>query len=285
MVRFLTKESLVDAKFYPAMGAIKAGDVDRLRALVDADPALATSRSSCSHPTLLQCLVLDARDSPTQIDMARILVDAGADVNEPLVAAAGVNNAEAVAYLLDRGAAIDGTGGWSPLEEALYWNGAATRDVLLQRGAKIANLRIAAGLGRVDVMRSFFNADGSLRPEAGTINWPWEDRSPKFASFKQDRQAIIDNALVYASMHGHLDAAAFLLDQGAQLNTIPGGFDYSGTALHYAAFNGQRAMVNFLLARGADVNMKDTKIGQTPAGWADHAKHVEIRDLLQQRAR
>lgn len=275
----------MDAKFHPAMDAIKAGDAERLRALVQAEPALATSRSSCSHPTLLQCLVLDAKDSPSQIDMARILVDAGADVNEPLVAAAGIDNAAAVAYLLDRGAAIDGTGGWSPLEEALYWNGQRARDVLLQRGAKIRNLRIAAGLGRTDVMRTFFDADGGLRPEAGAVNWPWEQRSPKFASFRQDRQGIIDNALVYACMYGHLDAATFLLDQGAQLNIIPGGFDYSGSALHYAAFNGQRAMVDFLLARGADVGIKDTKIGQTPASWADHAKHPEIRDLLLQQAR
>jgi ankyrin repeat protein len=225
----------VDARFHPAMEAIKAGDAGRLRALVQADPELAKSRSSTSHPNLLQCLVLDAKDSPSQIEMARILVDAGADVNEPLVAAAGVDNAAAVAYLLDRGAAVDGTGGWSPLEEAIYWNGAHARDLLLQRGAKIRNLRIAAGLGRTDVLRTFFNADGSLRPEAGTVNWPWEQRSPKFASFRQDRQGIVDNALVYAAMHGHLDAAAFLLDQGAQLNTIPGGFDYSGSALHYAS--------------------------------------------------
>jgi ankyrin repeat protein len=275
----------VDARFHPAMEAIKAGDAGRLRALVQADPELAKSRSSTSHPNLLQCLVLDAKDSPSQIDMARILVDAGADVNEPLVAAAGVDNAAAVAYLLDRGAAVDGTGGWSPLEEAIYWNGAHARDLLLQRGAKIRNLRIAAGLGRTDVLRTFFNADGSLRPEAGTVNWPWEQRSPKFASFRQDRQGIVDNALVYAAMHGHLDAAAFLLDQGAQLNTIPGGFDYSGSALHYAAFNGHRAMVDFLLARGADVAIKDTKIGQTPASWADHAKHPEIRDVLLHHAR
>lgn len=273
----------MDAQFHPAMEAIKAGDVDRFRALIDADPALATSRSTCSHPTLLQCLVLDGKDSPVQLDMARILVDAGADVNEPLVAAAGINNAAAVSYLLDRGAAADGTGGWSPLEEALYWNAPRARDVLLQRGAKIRNLRIAAGLGRTDVMRTFFETDGSLRPEAALVNWPWEQR-PKLATFRQDRQSIIDNALVYACMHGHLDAAMFLLDQGAQINAIPGGFDYAGTALHYAAFAGQRAMVDFLLARGADVNIKDAKIGQTPAGWADHARHTEIRDLLLRRA-
>ena len=75
----------------------------------------------------------------------------------------------------------------------------------------------------------------------------------------------------------------WLLDQGANINAIPGGFDYAGTGLHYAAFNGRRAMVEFLLERGADASIKDAKVGQTPAGWADHASHTEIRDLLQAR--
>jgi len=286
----------VDAKFDAAINAIKSGDVDRLRALVQADPTLATSRSSSSHPTLLQCLVLDARDNPKQIDMAHILVEAGADIDGPLIASASCNNVAAAALLLDRGAAIDGTGGWSPLEEALYWNSQGTIDLLVRRGARIQNLRIAAGLGRTDVIENLFADNGSLRPEAGAVNWPWGDLNviessnfdrhgrdmlgSKFSSFPQDRQGIIDNALVYACMHGHMDAAQLLLAKGAQLNAIPGGFDYSGTALHYAALNGHRAMVEFLVAHGADVQIKDTKVGQTAAGWAEYGGHPEIRDLL-----
>jgi len=286
----------VDAKFDAAINAIKSGDVDRLRALVQADPTLATSRSSSSHPTLLQCLVLDARDNPKQIDMAHILVEAGADIDGPLIASASCNNVAAAALLLDRGAAIDGTGGWSPLEEALYWNSQGTIDLLVRRGARIQNLRIAAGLGRTDVIENLFADNGSLRPEAGAVNWPWGDLNviessnfdrhgrdmlgSKFSSFPQDRQGIIDNALVYACMHGHMDAAELLLAKGAQLNAIPGGFDYSGTALHYAALNGHRAMVEFLVAHGADVQIKDTKVGQTAAGWAEYGGHPEIRDLL-----
>ena len=41
----------MDAKFHPAIAAINSGDVDWLRALIRADAALATSRSSTSHPT------------------------------------------------------------------------------------------------------------------------------------------------------------------------------------------------------------------------------------------
>jgi ankyrin repeat protein len=290
----------VDAKFYPAISAIKSGDVDGLRALVRANVTLATSRSSTSHPTLLQCLVLEARDTPNQIEMARILIDAGADVNEPLYACASCDNVAAATLLLDSGAAIDGSGRWSPLEEALYWNSQGVIDLLVQRGASIHNLRIAAGLGRTDLIETFFAADGSLRPEAGTISWPWGDLTAiessnfdrkgkdmlaaKFSSFTNDRQSIINNAFVYACMHGHLGAAKLLLERGAQIDTIPGGFDYSGTALHYAALKGHRAMVEFLIGRGADVSIRDTKVGQTPAGWADYGGHPEIKDVLRQQS-
>ena len=105
----------------------------------------------------------------------------------------------------------------------------------------------------------------------------------KFASFGNDRRSIINNAFVYACMHGHIEAAKFLIGRGAQVDLIPGGFDYSGTALHYAALNGHRPMVEFLVEQGADVSIRDTKVGQTPAGWADYGGHPEIKDVLGQR--
>ena len=290
----------MDAKFHPAISAIKSGDVEQLRALVQADATLATSRSTTSHPTLLQCLVLQGADAPNQIELARILIDAGADVDGPLSACASCNNVAAATLLLDCGAAVNGLGGWSPLEEALYWNSQDVIDLLVQRGASVHNLRIAAGLGRTDAIEALFAVDGSLRSEAGSINWPWGnlnviegsnfDRNgknllaAKFASFTSDPQSIINNAFVYACMHGHIAVATLLLERGAQLDAIPGGFDYSGTALHYAALNGHRAMVAFLIERGADVRIKDTKVGQTPAGWADHGGHPEIKDILGQRS-
>lgn len=291
----------MDAKFQPAVAAIKSGDVEALRALVSADPSLATSRSSTSHPTLLQCVVLQGESAPNQIDMVRMLIEAGAELTGPLRACGSCDNAAAARLLLDHGAAADGSGGWSPLEEALYWRSRRVIDVLLQRGAAIHNLRIAAGLGRTDLMEGFFTEGGDLRSEAGTVNWPWGDlnviessnfdragknmQAAKFASFAQDRQGIIDNAFVYACMHGHIAAAKFLLERGAQINAIAGGFDYSGTALHYAALNGHRAMVDWLIEHGADVTIKDTKVFNTPAGWAEYGKHPEIADVLRQQSK
>jgi ankyrin repeat protein len=287
----------MDAKFQPAIEAIKSGDLETFKALVAADPALATRRSSKSHPTLLQCVVLDGKDKPNNVEMARILIEAGAELNEPLIAAGSIDNQPVAELLLDRGAAIDGTGGWSPLEEALYWNSQNAIALLLERGAKVQNLRIAAGLGLTDLIETFFDADGDLKPEAGRIDWPFgslemiarsnhkargkQMLADRINSWSQDRVGIIDNAFVYACMHGHIEAAKLLLAKGAQINSIPGGFDYAGTGLHYAALNGHRPMIKFLLDHGADRNIKDTKVGSTPAGWADHGGHPELRDLLQ----
>ena len=280
------------------MAAVRSGDLETFKALVAADPSLATSRSSTSHPTLLQCVALDGKDKPNNVEMAQVLIDAGAELNEPLGAAASIDNRAVAELLIDRGAAVDGTGGWAPLEEALYWNSRNVIALLLERGARVQNLRMAAGLGRTDLIESYFNPDGTLKPEAGKINWPWGDletiaRSNHNAAGKQslgdrvnewsqDRQGIINNAFVYACMHGHIEAAKLLLDKGAEINAIPGGFDYAGTGLHYAALNGHRAMVEFLLNHGADRNVKDTKVGSTAAGWAEYGGHPEFLDLLTQ---
>jgi ankyrin repeat protein len=229
--------------------------------------------------------------------MATILIDAGADLNGPLGACASCDNVEVAALLLDRGAAVNGAGGWSPLEEALYWNSQGAKALLLQRGASILNLRIAAGLGRTDLIAAYFNNDGSLKAEAGKVNWPWgsldviaqsnfnqegrEKLMSKVRSWANDDQDVINNAFVYAAMHGHIDAAKLLLQKGAQIDAIPGGFDYSGTALHYAALNGHQKMAEFLVERGADTRIKDTKVGGTPAGWAEYGGHPEIKRYLE----
>jgi ankyrin repeat protein len=286
----------MDANFHPAIAAIQSDDLQRLHDLVRADHTLATSRSSKSHPTLLQCLVLDGRNSANHVAMARLLIDAGAELNGPLGACASCDNVEVAQLLIDSGAAVNGTGGWSPIEEALYWNSGRMIRLLLERGATIHNLRIAAGLGRVDLIERFFNTDGSLTSEAGTINWPWGDLSvigksnfgpegkrqlaARFSSWRNDRQSILNNAFVYACMHGHVDGAQVLLDHGAEIDVIPGGFDYAGTGLHYAALNGHQPMIEFLIQHGANVNIRDEKVGSTPAGWADHAGHDQIRDFL-----
>jgi ankyrin repeat protein len=287
----------MDRKFHPAIAAIKSGDLEELKSLVSQDPSLATSRSSRSHPTLLQCLVLDAVDLPNKIELLMVLIDAGAEINGPLSAAASIGNVEAAASLLDAGALVDGTGGWSPLEEALYWGNDSVVDLLLERGASVHNLRIAAGLGRLDLVKGFFNSDGSLKTEAGKIDWPFgdcltsnlatpikEELRAKIDAWSDDSRDIVNNAFIYACMHNRLEVVKFLVQKGAEINAIPPGFDFAGTGLHYAALRGHREMVEFLLEHGADANTKDTKVNNLPAGWADYGGHKELREYLEQTA-
>ena len=287
----------MDTKFHPAMAAITSGDLEQLRSLLRQDPTLATARSSKSHPTLLQCLALDAIEVPNQVEMAKVLINAGADINGPLVAAASIGNVQVAAALLDAGALINGTG-WSPLEEALYWANQGVINLLLERGASLHNLRIASGLGRVDLMATFFNDDGSLKPEAGVIDWPFgdfassnwssqqkEEMRKRISNWSYDNsQNIINNAFVYTCMHNHIDAARLLLQKGADIDSIAPGFDFAGTGLHYAALNGHREMVEFLLEQGANPKVKDQKVNNSPAGWADYGGHKALSDYLEQAA-
>jgi hypothetical protein len=288
----------MDRKFHPAIGAIKSGDVEGLKSLVDQDPTLATSRSSTSHPTLLQCLVLDAVDLPNKVELAQVLIDAGAEINGPLCAAASIGNVQAAATLLDAGALINGAGRWSPLEEALYWDNDAVIKLLLERGASVHNLRMAAGLGRVDIIEGFFKSDGSLKPEAGEIDWPFGDPltsnlakpikdelQAKIEGWSNEAREIINNAFVYACMHNQLAAAKLLLHKDADINAIPPGFDFAGTGLHYAALRGHRTMVDFLLEQGADPTIRDSKINGLPAGWADYGGHKALSNYLEQIAK
>jgi ankyrin repeat protein len=291
----------MDPKFHEALAAVHSGDLEQFRAALAADPSLVTARSARSHPHLLQCAVLDGNGKPNNVEMVRLMLDAGASAAGQLVVAASVNNVPVAELLLERGAPVDGDGGWAPIEEALYWNSRDALALLLARGARVRNLRVAAGLGRTDAIAGFFERDGALKPDAGKIEWPFgtakaiehsnhpdaikRSLGERIRAWPQTRQAIVDNAFVYACMHGHVDAAALLLDKGAAIDAIPFGFDFAGTGLHYAAMNGHRATVELLLQRGASPSVRDTKIGAEPAGWARHAGRTEIVELLERAAR
>jgi Ankyrin repeats (many copies) len=135
---------------------------------------------------------------------------------------------------------------WSPLEEALYFLNERAVSLLLERGATVTSLRTAAALGRLDLMALCFDETGALTAVAGEITWPFSKPIPE--AVRRDRKQILSNALVYAAAWGQMEAAARLVDRGAEVNLIPAGFDFSGTALHYAGLEGRREMVDWLFA-------------------------------------
>ncbi len=279
-LRETQKGPIMDARFHPAQTALERGDVEGLALLLKADPELATARSGCSHPTLLQCLVLTMPPVDILETLIDLLADLGADLNDPLVAACSVDNFRAAVKLLDRGAAIDGDGRWSPLEEALYWGHDGCVRLLLERGANVANLRTAAALGDMEKVARCFDANGALTTAAGVIASPFF-RTLIPDPIRSDPTQIINNALVYAAAWGRCEVVDFLMDHGGRINMIPAGFDYAGTPLHYAALNGRKEMVDHLLRRhNADPTVRDTKIGNLSEGWARHAGHEELAESL-----
>jgi ankyrin repeat protein len=67
----------------------------------------------------------------------------------------------------------------------------------------------------------------------------------------------------------------FLLQHGANLNAGP------HTSLQRAAANGHLAVVKVLLKRGAQVNARCPRCGQTPLRAATAGGHADIAALLQ----
>jgi len=54
------------------------------------------------------------------------------------------------------------------------------------------------------------------------------------------------------------------------------------TPLHAAAFHGNVSAVSVLLKHGASVSIREEKYHGTPAGWANHGGHTEVRNLILQ---
>ena len=72
--------------------------------------------------------------------------------------------------------------------------------------------------------------------------------------------------LIDAATRGAVeDVRAIVLEHPEIINSRDGT---GATALHYAAFHGQRPVVQLLVQHGANINATDSRFGATPAGWA-----------------
>lgn len=133
------------------------GRVDRVRALVDAGPALARAVAGDGFPVLgLACYL-------RQEDVVRLLLDGGADPNQaatnaakvaPLHAAVAADAPAIAAMLLDAGADVNGRQqmDYTPLMGAAANARLALLDLLLARGADVS-LRTTDGKSAADLAR------------------------------------------------------------------------------------------------------------------------------------
>ena len=275
-------------RFEQAVEAVIGGDVDTLRRLIAEDPDLVRARSTracCFDPpvhraTLLHYLAANGvetyhqKSPPNAVEIAKVLLDAGADPNALQDSYGGQNTTMSmlvsstppeqagtqvglVHTLIDYGAAIApmGQGAWvSPIETALVFGKRAAANALVERGAPIQTLAAAAGLGRIDDVRR-------MLPGADPL----------------DRH----RALALAAQSGHADIVGVLIDAGEDPNRFnPPGTHSHSPPLHQAIAAGQLEVVKLLVARGAKLDTKDTIHQGTPLGWAEYCGQPEIASYL-----
>jgi hypothetical protein len=263
------------ARFELAADAIVAGDARTLEKLLRDEPTLVRARSTRHHhSTLLHYLGANGvegfrqRTPKNAVQIAGILLNAGAEVDAVadmygggcttlgLVAtsihpkAAGVLH-ELIDVLLAHGARVDapGSGHATALVNGCLANGRDdAADYLARRGAPL-DLEGAAGVGRLDLVQSFFDSDGSLKNSATT--------------------AQMKDGFSWACEYGHTDVVEYLLDRGIDAGELlprPHG----QTGLHWAAHCGHVDTVKALLRRRAPVDARDRRFDGTPLDWALH---------------
>lgn len=268
--------------FHTASERIAAGDVAGLGALLRATPALAREVPE-GRASLLQDVAVNGGLGrvANQFEMARILVDAGADLEAPLVAAASVGNLAMGELLVAAGATPGGVGAWTPLEEALYWRHTAFASWLVDRGVPRTSLRVTAGFGDSAGLAAFFDDVGGLLPGQGIHAWPFGALPAERHSDAPDD--VLGNALVFAAVNGQVGTAGALLARGAPLDHCPPGTHYQGSPLHAAIWKGGLEMVRFLVERGADLGLRDLEHQGTALGWALHLEKPEVAAYLESR--
>jgi hypothetical protein len=271
------------ARFEAAVDAIVTGDRGTLEKLLERDPDLIRARSLRSHHSMLLHYVgangiegFRQHTPKNAVQIAEALLAAGADVDARadmyggsttlgLVATslhpkrAGVQGALMGLLLMHgaRGARGAGGGNVSLVISCLANGRGEAARFLAERGAPL-DLESAAGVGRLDLVASCFNEDGSLKPSAT----PEQMR----------------DGFTWACEFGQTSVVEFLLNRGMDINArLPK--HHGQTGLHWAAHGGCGETVKLLLQRGASVDAQDERFGGTPLGWALHGLGEETAEL------
>ena len=210
------------------------GRVDTVRSLLKIDPAYARV-TDANYATPLHNVVQSGN-----VEIAQELIDAGADIN------AKYNRT-----------------GHTPLSWAVTWGESSfgVADVLV-RGGAVLDLWCAAGLGRFDIVKSFWDVDGVLVDQPSlTGSSRYDADGNALPRPPESPVEMVSDALYIASRNGHIDIARWLLDHGADVHFKAFA---GGTPLHWAYFSGVRELIDLLLAHGADPEARDDFNDATP---------------------
>jgi hypothetical protein len=263
-------------RFERAVDAVVGGDIDGLRASIDADPP--DHRALLLHYVAANGVEGYRQRTPANIvDITRVLLEAGSDANAVAYLYGGActtmsllvssspparagQQVPLVDLLVDFGAGVEaqGEGAWtSPLRTALTFGYLDAAQALVRRGARVVTVADAAGVGDLaEVAR--------LLPD----------------STPEERQL----ALALAASLGQVEVASALLDAGVDpdRHNPPNAHSHS-TPLHQAVAGGHLPMVQLLATRGARVDIRDTMFDSTPLGWAEYLEQTAIAAYLRER--
>ncbi len=249
------------SRFEQAADAIVTGDAGALKSLLREDAELVHARSERAHrSTLLHYVGANGIENERQksarnaVAIAKILLDAGAAVNAVAQMYGGSTTLDLVATsihpknvgvqialmetLLDYGAVMEGG-----VLAALRNGHAEAAEFLAQRGAAL-NLEGAAGIGRLDVVKTFFHKTGSFA--TGTT------------------QAQLEDGFLWACEYGHNDVVDFLLKHGVDVLTQG---TTGQTGLHWAVVGIQLETIQLLIELGAPLEARN-RYGGTVLGQA-----------------
>ena len=194
--------------------AIRAGDIDALRRLLEERPELASARLKNSKGTTRTPLHVVA-DWPGYFPngpaVVHLLISRGADPNAPVTGswhaetplhwAASSDDVDVAVALIAGGANIEATGasiaGGTPLDDAVGYGCWHVARLLVERGARVDRLWHAAGLGMMSRLEELLQSNPP--PTAQDIN----------------------NAFWQACAGGQRRVAEYLLGKGADINWIP----------------------------------------------------------------
>lgn len=106
-----------------------------------------------------------------------------------------------------------------------------------------------------------------------------------------ERATVGEPALVELTISSHPRALIEAAERGkaAGVELLAHlGFDVNHrdvhTALHVAAYTGNRELCELLLRLGADPTLRDDTFDAPAAGWGRHARHEELAAWLEQQA-
>lgn len=229
--------------------AVKRGDTSVVADLLRSQPKLVRFAGEYDKTGLHWAAETD------QVEVARILLDAGADIE------------------------AETSWGATPLGWAAVMGSVRVADLLLSRGASGVTFVAAAALGKLEAVKAMVEsgADLSAQRRRGAPGSPDDEWPADSAHMQGD---VLSDAMYSAARNGHAPVVAYLLDRGAKIDAK--GF-FGATGLHWAAINGHRNTVDLLLARGASISIRDARFNATPEGWAKEGGHMEIAEALRAR--